>query len=261
MWLVLDDRSPRFYGFEGLPQWARFDSFPVPGATGPVTFFSVQQGEMRVLEAARDESSFSVRYRSTGGQGPGASNVEEYIAGSLRDGRLALAYTISGTLYGAAIAGWASGLLTRRGSHPPPASALAGRLWSGEVNVVRRDVPDGRPDRMLLGFHDDGRLSFVGLTNVHHRQAFGNPPRGFPLSGRATVSPPETTLVYQAEVLSAVWSPRAFELKVLVRGAHDSYTETIAGALGEQGLDVQLTIDGMAYPAGDDVRASGRLLP
>ena len=263
MSVVLDDRSLRFFDFEHFSQYVHFDAGDPLGAVRPGNSFS--SGELRLVGATRTDSSFSVRYRLITAPGSQASDIEESLEGTLRDERLALSYSIAGKLRGSPIQGRGSGVLTKRGSQPPLPTVLAGAIWTGEVEVEAASLgPPGR-DRLMLGFGDDGRLDFVGLSNFHggHRQEFGQPPDKFPLSGQATVVPLYTFMDWDVSVESAQRAPGSFQLSMRVRGWGKDYVETISGELGAQGLEARFTLRGLWSSTAPnlDARASGRLRP
>jgi hypothetical protein len=260
MKLVLEDHALRFFAFDEFAQWARFELIPEPDGVGTARFFA-GMANLLVLAKTHGGSDFSLRYRMQSGEGPGSSDFTEALTGSWRDGRLAVSYTIAGRLYGSAIDGQAQGLLTKRGSRPGIPAALAGALWSGEVDLVSPHILGAPRDHLTLGFHDDGRLSFVGFATFRERQAFGDRPDVFPLAGQRTVRPTDTIVVRDVEVLAADWSARAFRITVAVTGVHDDYRQTVSGELGEQGLDARATIDGKYWGVTTGVRANGRLRP
>jgi hypothetical protein len=257
--VALDDSGPRSFVFQTFGQ----NAFVIGDE---VTTPALDNGRKLPVEVnAVSDTDFELRYAATV-PAEGVAYVES-LTGELRDGKLAIEYFISGALSSvSSIEGKASGLLYRVGNERPPQAALSG-IWYGLVSLSAPGFAGPPVDQLTISFDAEGRPQHVRFEVFTVLPlSFGEGDHAFPFSGTRWVRPPDTSWSFDAEVLDSSFTASSFELELDIL-SHDDTTPltdvrvTLAGELGELGLDVSYSMVGILQSTPIEAQAQGILVP
>jgi hypothetical protein len=252
----------RYLSFKAFPMVPKSfgdapDEYPLAGTKQVMTGESGLPGcDVTVLDdPAPTGDHFLLRYHAV--NSTFGNDYVESTEGTRSAGGWAIAYSLTGTLFGSAIDAQANGTIYAgdpNASVPAPGQPAT---WSAPVDLSAPGFYGPPVDHLTIATDSEGQiqsLRFEKFPAIPH--TFGGGPQDFPLSGTATVGGRTITVD-----MSSPASSDHFLLQYHVQGDYDDYEEGIEGTRVGTGLVVGYFIQGTLQGATIAAHAEGTLVP